>query len=412
MSRWARVFCMVGLALGLTVSPAVAQDEPEETAAPLRTLRIWFPDALGSAEGSDVALLLAGFIGEFQTANSDVQVDFRLKRAGDASTPGTLMHNLRTARAVAPGTLPHLTLLRRSELTIAVRDGLVGALTPDAEAALLVGLRPAVAVLGQIGGVTYGVPFTLEVQHQVHQPALALPSSWALDDVLADEWRFVLPAGQSTLANDVLIAQVAEAGGFDENGQLRPDLTALTAIYQFYADALAANVIPAEALRFEAARDYLPLLESGELYAGVVSSSDYLRLAAQDTALIPAPLPTLGGEPASLLDGWVWVLPTGSAEERALALRFIDWMDEPARQAEYASAIRQIPARTDAFTQWAEGDYGALLAALFAGGALPPRDITTQQPELARALQNGLVQVLNGTVTPAEAAETALDSLE
>jgi hypothetical protein len=38
--------------------------------------------------------------------------------------------------------------------------------------------------------------------------------------------------------------------------------------------------------------------------------------------------------------------------------------------------------------------------------------MAARQPELTRALQNGLLQVLNGTATAAEAAETALDAAD
>ena len=412
MRRSIRLLLALGLAAGLGTAPIAGQDEAgSETAVPpVITLRIWFPDTLGSTDDGEVAALLADLVGEFQTANGDVQVDFRLKRAGDVSTPGTLYHNLRTVRAVAPGILPHLTLLRRSDLDFAVREGLITPFTEVHEAALFDGVLPAAVPLGQVAGTMFGVPFMLEVQHQAHQPDLDMPDTWSFNDVLDSDWRFVFPGGETGHISPELLAQIAEAGGIDESGNLDPSQDLLAAIYQFYEDALAAGLLPPEITSYETPAEYLPLLAAGELPSGVMTSSEYLRLAEQDLQLLAAPLPTLEGGPASVLNGWLWVLPTGTPDERALALRFIDWMDEPDRQADYARAVNQIPAQADAFSVWAEGDYGELITDLMTNGALPPIDVTVAQPALARALQNGLLQVLNGSVSARQAAETALEA--
>ncbi|HYO87716.1 MAG TPA: extracellular solute-binding protein [Candidatus Limnocylindrales bacterium] len=413
MRRTSRWMLALGIAIVLGIVPIAGQDTtPEAAAQPVTTLRIWFPDTLGSTDDGEVAALLAELVGEFQTTNGDVQVDFRLKRAGDISTPGTLYHNLRTTRATAPGALPHLTLLRRSDLDFAVREGLITPFLETREAALLDGVLPAAAALGEVEGTLFGIPFMLEVEHQAHQPDLETPRSWSFDDVLAGEWRFVFPGGETTRVSSELIAQIAEAGGLDENGRLAPDLETLTRIYQFYEDALEIGLLPPETVSYEAPADYLPLLTTAELPAGMLASSEYLRLLDQGSELLAAPLPTVGGDPASVLNGWLWVLPTGTPEERALALRFIDWMDEPARQAEYARAVNQIPAQVDAFSVWAEGEYGAMITDLLSHGVLLPIDRAATQPALARALQIGLTQVLNGSATAAQAAETALDSTE
>lgn len=403
MSRMTRWMLALGLAFGAGGACLTAQEQaiPDNPASPVTTLRIWLPDALDSAA-------LTSLIDEFQQANEDAQIDLRLKFAGDISAPGTLYHNLRTTRATAPGALPHLTLLRRSDLDFAVREGLLTPFTGAGEAALLEGVLPAAAALGEIEATLFGIPFLLEVQHQAYQPGLTAPESWSLSAVQAGHWRFVFPASASLRLSDLLIAQLAEAGAVNEQGRLAPDAGTLNAIYGFYETGRGLDLFPPETLRAESPGDYLPLLTDGELPAGAVTSSDYLRLLDQGSPLLAAPLPTLNGRLASPLNGWLWVLPTGTPEERALALRFIVWMDEPARQAEYARAVHQIPAQADAFAQWAEGDYGQMIEALLTNGALPPVDLAVNQPALTYALQTGLTQVLHGSSTAAQAVEAIL----
>lgn len=390
----------------IALAPAQAQEATPDSAPEALTLRLWVPDVLAPADSPDVTALLTRLVQEFEAANPDIQVEWRLKRSGDAGTPGSVVHGLRSARAVAPGALPHLTLLRQPELSAAARDGLVAAVPDDSAASATDLFVPAAAPLGRLNDVRFGVPFLLEVEHLAVQPGSETPASASFADALAADWRFTFPAGQANPASDLLIAQIAEAGGLDDRGALAPDRKSLTAVYQFYADALSAGLIPAEASSYDEPADYLDLL-TGELASGLVSSSDYLRLLADGAELDALPVPTLNGGPASVLNGWVWVLPAGSPEEQAGALRFITWMNDPARQAEFARAAHAIPAQNDAFEAWARGDYGALINAILSG-ALPLSDWSTRQPDLGRALQAGFLEVWSGSATPQQAAAMVL----
>ena len=84
-------------------------------------------------------------ISAFQTANPDVEVEFRLKKAQDV---GGIMSTLRAASLVAPGALPDLTLLRRSDVLAAAQAGLIMPMDDRAEAPVLDNLHPMVARWG------------------------------------------------------------------------------------------------------------------------------------------------------------------------------------------------------------------------------------------------------------------------
>ena len=286
MRNWKRGLAVLGAAALLGIVPAAAQEATPEALPPaITTLRIWFPDVLGTSDDSAVAAMLSSLIGQFQMENPDAQVDFRLKQSGESSTAASVYHNLRTARSVAPGALPHLTLLRRSDLPQAMQDGLIMLLADPGNTALVEDLLPAATALGQVDGALYGVPFMLEIQHQAVQPDVEIPADMSFANALAADWRFVFPAGQSDPVSDVLIAQIAEAGGVTEAGVLSPQGEALAAIYQFYQDAAESGLLPPEAAGYEDASPYLALLASGEQPAGVLTSTEYLRLRAQGVEL-------------------------------------------------------------------------------------------------------------------------------
>src|SRR5262245_10748695 len=91
----------------------IAASTAEATARVPVTLNVRLPEPLAPIDNQDAADLLSEQISAFQAANDDIVVDFRLKKAQDV---GGIMATLKAANLVAPGALPDLTLLRRSDM--------------------------------------------------------------------------------------------------------------------------------------------------------------------------------------------------------------------------------------------------------------------------------------------------------
>ncbi|MGQ9889718.1 MAG: extracellular solute-binding protein [Aggregatilineales bacterium] len=391
-------------ALAATATPTLAATN---TPAPA-VLSVWWPEPLAPLDNSAAADLLSEQISGFQAAQGgDVQVDLRLKREGDL---GGIMATLRAASPVAPGALPDLTLLPRSDLLAAVQDGLVFPLEGLVSSAVLGDLFEPALRLGQVDGLLYGVPYALAVEHMAYRRADETPLSWRFADVLARGAPYAFPAAPPAGISRALFSQYLDAGGtLDASNHLEVNAEALRTVLVFYQEATAAGVLSPAVLAYARPTDYRADLVAGALDAGVVSSTLYLTLLEEGAALQFGPLPTESGGKVSALDGWLWALTTASADRQALAARFLNWMMNASRQGQYTHAVHMLPSQRAAFQQWPAAPYTAFARELLA--AATPYLADNANHAAARALQTAMIEVIDGQKDAAAAVEGVLDQL-
>jgi ABC-type glycerol-3-phosphate transport system substrate-binding protein len=342
------VLCGV-LCLVLPIQGQEATPEATEQAAPPQELTIWWPDALISPENDEALDLLQEQTEAFAETQENTEVVLRLKRVG---TTGGIMSTLRTASVVAPGALPTITLVRRQDLVSLVRSGLAQLLEGAVASSTVSNLGNALP-LGQVGGELYGIPYMLTFRHLVYRPQDGVDyDGWSYSDLLARGQGFVFPAAQSTGISDVLLLQYLAAGGsLDRDGVLLLDEEALETTLEFYEAASDAALVTGFTLNYLEQEDYLADFRTGEIDTAVFTSDEYMQLLGVDSDLRIAPIPTPTGEQAAILNGWVWVMLSSMSEQQTLALRYIDWMMEPERQAALAREAFTIPSQTSALQE-------------------------------------------------------------
>ncbi len=376
------------------------------TPAPL-TLAVWWPEPLAPLDNAAAADLLSEQISGFQAAQGGaVQVDLRLKREGDL---GGIMATLHAASPVAPGALPDLTLMQRSDMLIAAKDALIFPLEGLVSSVVLGDLFEPSLRLGQVDGTLYGVPYLLTVDHMAYQGAAdSAALSWRFDDVLARGRPYAFPGGAEAGINRTLFSQYLDAGGsLNADGLLEIDADALLTVFSYYEAAAAAGILSPAALAYIRPADYRADLVSGVLDAGVTSSTLYLTLLDEGAALRFGPLPTASGVGASALGGWVWVLTAASADQQALAARFLNWMMAASRQGQYAQTVNMLPSQRAALQQWPATPYTAFARELLAQAIPYWADNTSSAA--ARALQTAMAEVISGQKNAAAAVESVLD---
>ncbi|MBE2268613.1 MAG: extracellular solute-binding protein [Anaerolinea sp.] len=380
---------------------------PQPTSAPIQpvTLSLWFPVALAPLDNVDAAELLSEQISRFRGGDAQterVTVDFRLKTADQE---GGIMATLRTASAVAPGAMPHVTLVRRSDLVAAVEAGLIVPIGEGSSTAraVLANYAPIVQRLGRVDGILYGLPYNIDVQHVVYAGDTAPTTMFAAE--LTDSLPILFPAGATNTISDVLLAQYREAADMLDDDQLTLDVDPLRIVFTYYERAVEAGLIDAAVLEYTQPADYADLLASGDV-AGVVTSSMYLNMGDQ---VLYAPLPTQSGAGATVVDGWMWVITTRDVEEQALALRFIGWMMDVERQAAYHQAIGVLPSQTNALNRWSDADYAVFVEGLLEQGTLPLVD--GDSANRARAIASAFAAVLAGRESAITAASEVASQL-
>jgi ABC-type glycerol-3-phosphate transport system substrate-binding protein len=401
--------------LTTTTLPPPPTSAPEVTSEP-RIVRVWWPELLAPTD-LPASQTLSEQIAGFEADNPDLSVEVRLKRVGDV---GGIMSTLRTAWAVAPGALPDLTLVRRSDLLLAERAGLIRVLDGDT-GRLLDSLYPSVGALGQVNDDRYGVPYLLDVEHLAYTPDVNVPAVWSFNDVLASNVPLTFPVGRPGSFNSLFLAQylqLSSAGGEatpePDLGMIPIDTEALLRLFSFYEQASAAGLIDPLVLETSTSNDYMAELEAGSIPAAVVSSTQYLILLESETDLAVAPLPTDSGEPITVVDGWIWVIPTPNTDRQQSAVRFLAWMMDAERQSNYARALAMLPSQAAALRLWeAEGEpltsYADFAELLLANAVLLPSE--EEFGAAGRAIQSALAGVLSGQFTAQQAVDEVLSQV-
>ena len=387
-------------------TPSAALSTPEVTEPVTLTLNLWWPEPLAPIDNQDAADLLSEQISAFQAANRDISVDFRLKKAQDV---GGIMSMLKAASLVAPRALPDLTLLRRSDMLAAAQAGLIMPLDERAEAAILDNFQPMVGALGRMNDRLYGLPYNIEVQHMAYQTASVSLDRWSFANVLAHKIAFVFPAGRANSLSDVFLAQYRDATGTRESSTLSVDADQLRGLFQFYQQAVAAKLIDPIVLEYITPDDYRGGLAAGDISGGVVTSSLYLKIIAGGAKLDYAPVPTESGQPATVLDGWMWVLTSADSEQQAVAMRFLNWMLDVDRQGRYNRAISMLPSQRTALRQWEDANYASFVDTLLNNATLPLTDSTGSAT--ARVIQSALASVISGQRSAEEATQDVINQL-
>jgi len=378
----------------------------ETTQTPPETLKLWWPDALlPTGESAESLTLLNSQIAAF-TAEEGVIVETRLKRVRDA---GSITSSLRSAQGVAPGVIPDLTLLRREDLALVAQQGVIFPLEGSISSVILADLYPSVLELGQVDGTLYGLPFTIETQHVVYDPATTPPLDANLNTYLEHDAQLIFSASRATNGvNSVFFTQyLLELGLNATTGSIPLEADALEQTLMLYQTGRDAGTFPPQILNYAAPEDYFGLIGRADFVGGlIVSGNQYWANPSWSDNYDYVSIPTGSGMPTTTLNGWMWVLTTNDPNRRERAAAFLRWMMAAERQGEYLRTLNQLPSQRAAVRLGYSEDYDRFTATLMENAVLPLVD-ASGSPN-ARALQTALLSVLSGEE---DAQQATLDAL-
>lgn len=387
-----------------TPLPPVPTGLPTESAnQSMQNFVVWFPETLAPADNPNVATLLNdqlnGFIAE---QDQSITIEFRLRRYGDT---GGILATIRAANKVAPGGLPDITLVRREDLPTLIQEGIAMPLEGHLSSNILGNLFSPALQMGRVGNQLYALPYVLDIVMFAFYGDENQPTTWTFSAILQADAFWNFPAGRTTGLNNTVFLQYLLAGGsIGNDGTLVLNINALRTVLTFYEQAYRANLIDETMLNFTSTNDYIRSLTSGDLRAGVINASTFLAQRANngDARLLASAIPSSNGEPLTLMNGWVWIVTAKTAEDQAMAYRFIEWMMGNTRQAEYANLVNLLPSQRGALNQMPlANDEVALFSDLLTNAVLLPIDNNTGG--LARAIQTVFAMVISGDMTADEA---------
>lgn len=384
-----------------TPTPTLSPEKP--------TVRIWWPDELYPQKAGTAQDVLDSQLEGFRLAYSNFDLEVRRKRSNGL---GGILPMLRTAGPVAPGALPDLTLMRRADMVTAATEGLIYPLT-DWVPADLVGsnLLPGVRSLGEIDGVLFGVPYALNLEHVVYRTSVIPEPLLTFADVLAQQPKYVFPAGMAPVSWTVLLQYWAAGGRLaDPNGSAKLDRDPLLLVLNYYAQGVEKGVFGPALLSRTLLADCWTDFVTGAANMVAVDSVTYLTPKNSVTDRVGlAPIPTVDGSAITALDGWMWVLPTQDPDHQQRARAFLLWIMRISQQSLFTEALGILPSQQRALRLWDDKAY-----ADFAQDLLPSAQIipaAQRNNNAAAVLQESVASVLNGT-PPEAAADAALEKLK
>lgn len=370
---------------------------PTETAPvepQVSSLRIWLPAQFNPAAENFPAELLSQRLADFEARYPNLKIEVRLKKA-DAD--GEILHALSVTSAAAPGVLPDLILLSRSDLEAAALQGLLHPIDGLSTSLDDPNWYSYAQQLGHIQNTGYGLPFLGDAPVLVYYPELGQIVSW--EDVLASKGPIVFPAGNHQAL--VGLSLYASAGGeiLDAQGLPTLEQEALTRVLRLVEEGVSNEVFPPSLANVTNESQTLQIYRTGSANKAIIWFLSYQP--SEDGAL--APLPGLAELPFFYATGWVWALAGADPENQQLAVELAEFLVADDFLGELTGAMGYLPTRPSIVE---EGDR-TLTAILESAHPVPSSDVLDV---LGPLMQEALTRVLNGE-PPEEVAGSVIERL-
>jgi ABC-type glycerol-3-phosphate transport system substrate-binding protein len=379
----------------MTPTPEVAVTE-EVTAEPVTELVLWVPPEMDPSLETEASLIFNERIQAFSAQHDGLQVVVRVK---SVSGVGGLLDALTATGAAAPDALPDLIALNRTDLeTAALKE-----LMPDDE-----DWFDFTREMALLQGSTFGLPFAADSLVLTYRSASLeeLPATWT--DLLEGKISLAFPAESSDALLTLALYQAQ--GGFIQDNQRRPvlELEPLTTVFALYQTGVESGVLPSWLSQIQTPGQAWSAYREGQSNMAITWLSNYLKEFPADTMLAPL-LPMAAGS-VSLGTGMSWALATPDENRQALAVELAEFLVAPPFLAQWTAAAGYLPTRPSALELVEDPDLRADLGQIATMSRLrPSNDLITS---LGPILREGVGQVLQGLMTPDQAAQTAVESLE
>ena len=380
--------------------PALVQITPEAT-RPL-TLTLWVPEefAPGAERGGDI---LQARVAAFESTHP-VTVNYVLKAPygkGGIADWIVQLHEL------MPDRLPDAAIVDSRELDTLTDLELLQPLNHDLPSGAFWELLPPAQTIARQGGVWSNQPLVLDTEHLVYDTRRVGAPPLAWQDVLTTSASFAFAADST---DSFLLQYLHDGGSLDPQAHPAADSGVMQNVLDFYQRARANGNLSEATVGMTSAREVMSLFISGQAPMAQVRARDFLSERARLPNAAASAIPTRDGQPAALVSGWTYVILTPNAARRSAAADFLTWLNEPAFLAGWTQAANLVPASKSAFAQSVKpASYAATLGDLLEHAIVAPGFAV--QKSYAAAWHVAVQAVLNGQLTPDDAAFRALQSI-
>jgi ABC-type glycerol-3-phosphate transport system substrate-binding protein len=378
----------------------VVPDEPTSS-----TLTVWVPPQFAPSQENPVGILLQDRLDSFSQLYSNLQINVRIK---SETGPASLLESLYATSGVAPLVLPDLVLLSTEDMYTAAEQNLIYPYPPGYPSEDDTDWYNIASALSSYQDERYLLPLAADAMVMVYNPELveSAPRTW--DDLLSAGNIISFPATDPQ-ATFTIALYLSNGGTFrDSEENIALQSAPLASVLNTYQQAHAANILPPNPTQIES--DESAWIKFNETNKQILITWASRFFGQADETLTATSLPTLTGQPFTLIKGWGWVLATPDPNKQAAATELAKYLTEAEFAGPWTQASYLLPLRPFALSYW-EDEPAQILAS-----QLLPQSTQMPSPDVlslvSTPITDAVLDVLTAVLSPEEAAQIAVDSLE
>ena len=377
----------------------------EVTPEPITQLTLWVSPEMDPVLDTESSQIFTERLRLFSDQNDGIEINVRVKAV---SGIGGLLDALTATNAAAPGALPDLIALPRSDLESAALKNLIFPLDGLTEIPDDDDWYDFTREMALLQGSTYGLPFTADPLVLVFRGINfeQLPTSWS--DLLESESIFAFPAESDQALFQMSLYQ--SAGGSLQDTQRRPmlEVAPLTETFRLFRQGVEAESMSEALLQYQTDAQVWTAFQEGQASIVVTWLSNYLQEGSTDAVL--SPLLPVENASVSLGTGMSWALATPDVDRHGISVALAEFLTEPGFLSEWDPVLGYLPPRPSALENFQDENLRSTLNQIALMTRLrPSNDITAS---LGPIIRDQTRQVIQGLVDPSQAAQVAVESLE
>ena len=381
----------------------IATPAPTENSFSDNNLSIWLPPQFDPNADTDSGEIMLAHIESFQKLYQHYTLDIRVKADSGSSS---LLNSLLTTASAAPGVLPSVVLISRSDLETAATQGIIQPIESLSSAIDESDWFPFASEMGIIHGETYGLPFAADAVGLVMHEDVFGSEYVSLTEASRRLGTIAFAAGDPDTAIPFIMYQSIGGNIEDKQGQPTIELEYLSSTLESIEENLKAGVFSPGLIEYQSDNQIWAAFSEKE-FNGVLTWVSR-PLAEVDNYYI-SPLPGIESQPYTYASGWIWCLVDKKNTNQELSISFVEHMIDPLFLAEWTPKTGYLPVRISSITGWDETLQATLTNILFSAD-LMPNEITLSfaKSDIINAVQD----LLQGSSTSEESVQKIQERLE
>ena len=381
----------------------IATPVPTENLFSSNHLSIWLPSQFDPNEDTDSGETLRTHIESFQELFPQYSLAIRVKADSGSSS---LLNALLTTSSAAPGVLPSVVLISRTDLEVAAAQGIIQPVDELSSAIDESDWFPFASKMGLIHGETYGLPFAADAVGLVMHEDEFGSEYVSLIEANRRLGTIAFAAGDPDTVVPFILYQSIGGETEDNQGQPTIELEYLLNTLASIEENRVLGVFPPTLIEYQSDNQVWAAFSENE-FEGVLTWLSR-PLAEADNYFI-SPLPGIENQPYTYASGWVWCLVHKKNTNRELSISFVEHMIDPLFLSDWTPKTGYLPVRPSSVTGWDETLQETLKNILFSADLMPNvTALSYAKSDIIKAVQD----VLQDFSTPEESTQKISERLE